>query len=95
MIIIIIIKKEVVAIKGPVCAVLMSAMTVRRDPPSAGGNAANLGRRCKLQKIGGRWAKTEEKAEQKVTDGQAERVPHRGGGNDSWCSGDSAANCSW
>lgn len=37
------------AIKGPVCAVLMSAQAVRRDPVTAGEKGANLGCRCKWQ----------------------------------------------
>lgn len=43
-------KSQVVAIKGPVCAELMSAQAVRRDLLTAGEKRTNLGCRCKWQK---------------------------------------------
>lgn len=60
-------KSQVVAIKGPVCAVLMSVQAVRRDLLTAGEKRANLGCRCKWQKSAGdkqnreRGAETDER----------------------------------
>lgn len=81
-------KKKVVAIKCPVCAVLMSAQAVGRDPRSAGEKRANLVCRCKWQEAG---ETEDEEEEQTVTGGQAESVP-AGCGGDSWCRGDSVEN---
>lgn len=56
-------KSQVVAIKGPVCAALMSARAVRRDLPTVGENRANLGCRCKWQKSAGDGRSRERGAE--------------------------------
>lgn len=61
-------KSQVVAIKGPVCAELMSAQAVRRDLLTAGEKRTNLGCRCKWQKSAGDKRNRERGAE---TDGRA------------------------